>query len=144
MLKTFIFFFTLLSSVIFECVYSKHDFQKVFYIALRQQNLDVLKNHFDNVSNFYSPSYSQYLSSSYINSIVSPDKSKTNNLVNWLNSNNIKIIHNYGDSLICEGNIKDIDRAFDTRFEIKKTKNIYYTLNNYNYKNKEHKTNNKD
>ena len=88
--------------------------EKDFYIALKQNNLDILKENLISVSDPNSINYSKYYSISDIQNIISPNYSDIYKVINWLNSNNIGVIKNYGDVLHCVSNLTNINNAFNT------------------------------
>lgn len=91
--------------------------EKDFYIALKQNNLDILKENFISVSDPNSINYSKYYSISEIQNIISPNYSDIYKVINWLDNNNIEVINNYGDVLHCIGNLVNINNAFNTNIK---------------------------
>ena len=69
---------------------------KNFNIALKQQNLDLLKYHALDVSNPDSENYGKYWSIDRIQNLISPLKETTLELKNWLNKIGVWYIY-HGD-----------------------------------------------
>ncbi len=92
--------------ILYTCIFLKGvlsgDFTN-FNIALKQNNIDLLKERLLDISNPYSENYGKYYDIETIQKIVSPDKKENEGLINWLENNNITILNNYGDSLHCQG-----------------------------------------
>ena len=107
-----------------------------FFIALKQNNTEILKNKLIDISEPHSENYGKYLSIEEIKSIVSPDIKHNMKVRNWLTDNNIQVLNDYGDSLHCEGNILDLNNAFNITLRQIKTPGIYrskidYTIPTY-------------
>jgi tripeptidyl-peptidase-1 len=90
----------------------------IFYIALKQNNLDQLKSYVIDVSDPYSINYGKYLNNEQINEIISPNKEDVDNLIEWLEEEKIIILKKYNDSLKCLGKIKDVERIFIIRINM--------------------------
>ena len=123
----------LLLNLLYE-IYSYNNYlEKDFYIALKQNNLDILKTQFYSVSDPNSLNYSKYYTISEIQNLISPNYSDVYNVIKWLNNNNIIVMKNYGDVLHCKGNLTNINNALDTDLKeyIIDKKKIYINKKNY-------------
>jgi tripeptidyl-peptidase-1 len=69
------------------------------YIALYQKNIDVLENKLKDISNPLSVNYGKWLKTDELNKIIYPVDTDVIQVTDWLESNNITNIHNYGDSI---------------------------------------------
>ena len=91
--------------------------QSVFmpvYIALRQYNLDILRDMLKRVSDPLHKDYGMYYSRDMISSIVDPPRMEQQRVVDWLVSNDVGTIENYGDMIkIIDADYK-IDEIFKT------------------------------
>jgi len=107
--------------------------EKDFYIALKQNNLDILKKQFYSVSDPNSLNYSKYYTTLEIQKIISPNYSDVYNVIKWLNNNNIIVIKNYGDVLHCKGNLTNINNVLNTDIKeyIIDKKKIYVNKKDY-------------
>lgn len=100
-------------TTIFSAIYaSKETTHANFYIALRQSNVDTLKSKLLDISNPKSPKYGYFLDTEYVNKLVSPPTEEKEEVFNWLDKNNIKVINDYGDSIKAYGSLKSIDNMF--------------------------------
>ena len=98
-------------------------------IALTQQNINILTEAFNNVSDPSHYQYSKYWSESQINELISPSERDMNNLFTYLNNNNINCIRKGGDALKCDNfNDKCLKDIPDT-IEFIETSD--YQVNNY-------------
>ena len=87
----------------------------IFNIALHQENVDYLERKLLDISNPCSENYGEYLSKDFINTIIEPiDKWS---VINWLETNNISILHDYGDGLKVFGELSQIEDLFDIHYE---------------------------
>ena len=98
----------------------QQDINIQFSIALKQQNVDILKEHLLDISNPKSINYGKYWSMDKINKLVSPSKENNQKVINWLNNNSIEDseILNHGDSIICSTNIINVEKLLDITFKL--------------------------
>jgi len=74
-----------------------------YRIALKQRNINFLKNQLLSVSNPSSPLWGEYLDRDEILSLVSPEPEDKKPLFNWLNQYNVSY-QDHGDSVVCSSN----------------------------------------
>jgi subtilase family serine protease len=97
--------------------------QLEFTIALKTRNTELLQTALEVVSNPNSSNYGEYYSKEWIKKVVSPSILEMIPVFNWLNTNNIKVLNNNGDSLLCKGKIRDIEKLLNVT--MKKYKHYY-------------------
>ena len=73
---------------------------KPVYVALKQRNIDVLKSELAERSNPLSSMYGNWMTVSEINTYINPPIEDQYNVLDWIHSNNITSVHNYGDSIL--------------------------------------------
>lgn len=97
------------------------------YMALKQQNINILENKLQDISSPYSDNYGKYLTQSEINDIIIPKKEHVNLVIDWIQKYDIKKLNNYGDNIKFYAD-KDIVRGM---FDIKLVDNrqIYHIPN---------------
>ena len=87
-----------------------------FTVALKQNNVYILKQLLNNVSNPKSVLYGNYINDPTIfKNILSPAQDEMTKVYNWFNNYNITIYNDYGDSLYCGGYISDIEKMFNVK-----------------------------
>ena len=97
----------------FSAIYANKDTTYTdFYIALRQSNVDTLKSTLLDISNPKSAKYGKFLDTEYVNKLVSPPQEEKQLIYNWLETNDIKVIKDYGDCIKSYGSLKSIDNIF--------------------------------
>ena len=105
---------------------------KKFKVIIIDNANDVnLKNKLSDISEPTSNNYGKYLSINEIKNIVSPSNEDSMRVQKWLGKNNIQILNNYGDSLHCEGNISDLNTAFNITLKEEKNPGIYRSKLDY-------------
>lgn len=82
-----------------------------FYVALTQENVNILSDIFESVSNPQSLQYGEYMSRSDILKLVAPTPARANRVSEYLS--NMKC-ENMGDALRCEASVAAIETAFET------------------------------
>ena len=104
-----------------------------FYIALRQNNVNILIETLNNISNPDSEVYGNYVSDTWIRNTVSPPEKESNKVVNWLESNNMLILENFGDCIHAKGNVIDIEKLFFINMKeyVMGSNNIFRSLQPY-------------
>ena len=110
-----------------------------FYIALRQSNVDTLKSTLLDISNPRSAKYGKFLDTEYVNKLVSPPQEEKQVIYNWLETNDIKVIKDYGDCIKSYGSLKSIDNIFGVNM-IEYEKNKYWSETPYKIPDKFKKT----
>jgi tripeptidyl-peptidase-1 len=108
---------SLVSSDICFCLQEQ---KKEFVIALRQNNIDTLTNLVNTISDPNSYFYGQYIQDpSYIQHLVSPNwETEIEPIYNWLENGGIEITDDFGDSLLCSGNIEDVSELFHVNLSL--------------------------
>ena len=69
------------------------------YLAMRQNNIDVLERHLYEISNPLSYKYGTVLSKSEIRNIIEPSYLEQQEVLQWLYNNGVYRVKNYGDSM---------------------------------------------
>ena len=69
------------------------------YVALYQNNIELLQNRLKDISNPISPNYRQWLTSEEINKHINPSQEHQNSVINWIQNYNITDLTNYGDNI---------------------------------------------
>ena len=69
------------------------------YMAMRQNNIDVLERHLYEISNPLSYKYGTVLSKSEIRNIIEPSYLEQQEVLQWLYNNGVYRVKNYGDSM---------------------------------------------
>uniref|UniRef100_A0A6C0IXU0 Peptidase S53 domain-containing protein n=1 Tax=viral metagenome TaxID=1070528 RepID=A0A6C0IXU0_9ZZZZ len=98
-------------------------FNKEFYIAFKHNNVSLLENKLNDISNPENTNYGKYLSIDEINNITKLDNNKYYIINNWLNINDITILNNYSDAYKCSSSIDNINKLFNTSFDYTTTHN---------------------
>lgn len=89
------------------------------FIALYQQNIDILETKLSDISNPLSPNYGRWMTKKEISDIVNPPLKEQLKVVSWLQNNNITNIKNFGDSI----------HILATKDELKKIFNVNNKFN---------------
>ena len=91
---------------------------KEFVIALSQRNIDLLTEFVNNVSNPDSEFYGLYLQSPLIiQTLVQPEWELVEPVYDWLHNHDIKILSDFGDSLLCVGSIENVNQLFNVQLD---------------------------
>ena len=99
------------------------------YIALKQNNIDLLENLLHDISNPFSTNYGNYLSNYDIHTIVDPPLIEQYAVIDWLNDNDISCYINYGDAIKLSGPKDVLQNMFDISKEQTKTHDLVeYTI----------------
>ena len=75
----------------------------IFFVALEQQNVNLLFDFLENISNPFHEQYGQYLSLQEINNLISPSLERVTEVMNYAIQKNLKCVW-FGDALKCENN----------------------------------------
>lgn len=124
----------------FSAIYANKDTTYTdFYIALKQSNVYTLKSTLLDISNPKSAKYGKFLDTEYVNKLVSPPQEEKQLIYNWLETNDIKVIKDYGDCIKSYGSLKSIDNIFGVDM-IEYEKNKYWSEKPYKIPDKFKKT----
>lgn len=83
-----------------------------FYVALRQRNTDILVETLEDISNPESDNYGNYFSEVWIREKVSPSQDESQQVVDWLENNEMLILENFGDCIHARGDVINIEKLF--------------------------------
>lgn len=121
-LLTFLFVYLALSP--------KNSPEMEFTIALKSKNTLWLKSALEVVSNPNSSNYGNYYTREWIKKVVSPSQLEMIPVFKWLNTNRINVISNNGDSLVCKGKLKNIEKLLNVTMKTYK----HYLNNKFLYR----------
>lgn len=95
------------------CDMEPHDsvnFRLVFYQS--ESDVNCLLNTLEDVSNPFSPSYGDYLTTEEVRDMMSPEKSSRDYVCDWMSDRNMSC-YDGGDYMSCVGNVSDVENVFD-------------------------------
>ena len=69
------------------------------YVALYQQNIDVLQDRLTDISDPVSVNYGKWMKSEEINKLVHPTVFHQSSVLDWINGYNVRHVENYGDNV---------------------------------------------
>ena len=105
-----------------------------FSLILENENLELLKDKFNNISNPYNSMYGKYMTFDEINNIINPKHNYYENIQKENKNNNFDCIF-FGDSFNCIGDVYNIEKVFDVELYEYTNKNknvkIYKSKNDY-------------
>jgi hypothetical protein len=110
-----------------------HNDEKVkFSLIFDNENIDILKEKYNNISNPFHYSYGQYMTFDEINEIINPSHNiyKDIQIENYKNNFDCKF---YGDSFNCIANVFDVQKIFNVNlFEFTNNNiKIFKSINDY-------------
>ena len=121
------FFFSIFTNV--NSYLNVKDDYLIYTIALKQNNINYLKNALLYISDPSSIGYGKYLTKDQILNISKTDEKDVKIVTDWLDKYNTNY-YNFGDALLCKSKLNNLQEMFKIR--IKKLKNNkYYLLNQY-------------
>ena len=97
-----------------------------YTIALKQNNIDFLKEYLLNISNPYHKEYGKYLTKKQISDYVSSKPDDILPVLLWLNNNHVEKYKFNGDSFSCTDKIGNVQKMFNVK--------IYKYINTINKK----------
>jgi subtilase family serine protease len=97
---------------------------KVIYIALKQKNIEVLKERLIHISDPYSDNYGTFMDQQEIMNIIAPPIDSQNRVINWLSGYPVNNIKNYYDSITFETNEDNLYELLDIKSSNKKMYSI--------------------
>ena len=115
LLNIFLFFGILMST--FGCQLNNVNYR----IALKQRNINFLKNKLLSVSNPLSPLWGQYLDRDEILAVVSPEPEQKKPLFDWLTQYNVSY-QDHGDSIICNSNTHVFNQMWNVKPVVKQNR----------------------
>ena len=83
----------------------------LYTIALKQRNMNILKDILLDISNFTSPNYGDYWNKDEINEFIKPSAIDVILVKNWLDKHKSTYV-SYTDALYCKTPIKDVEEMF--------------------------------
>jgi tripeptidyl-peptidase-1 len=89
-----------------------------FVIALKQNNLDLLQEIFNRVSDPQSSDYAMYLTKEQVNQIVAPSPTVQKQFLDWLSAHGLELNNDYtieGDVIMINAHIGIIEHLFNTK-----------------------------
>ncbi len=99
---------------------------QTFYIALPQRNLNRLESIVMQISDPLSSQYGHYMSQIEIDNLIQTSKKDKMKVREWLESNGVVNITEYGDAFKCETNVLNIEKIFNIEMDILYGNNNYY------------------
>lgn len=85
------------------------------YMALKQNNIDILKNKLQDISNPLSSEYGKFMTKNEINNIINPSKLNQLQTINWLSKYKINNIQNFGDTIKFTTEPEELSVMFNRR-----------------------------
>jgi subtilase family serine protease len=104
-------------------------FEVPVYVALHQNNINILQDHLTDISNPLSVNYGKWMKRDEINKLVHPPENHQNIVVEWLKTYNIHKLQNNGDSITFSTNGNIIMKMFNiTNDRVDTSRFVNYTI----------------
>lgn len=88
-----------LISIFLNCIVCYAFTEVPVYVALYQNNIDILQNRLDDISNPISINYGKWMELDEINKLVNPHIDDQRSVLNWIHDYDINHVKNYGDNI---------------------------------------------
>ena len=86
-------------SYVYTVLNTQQQEQQPVYLALKQNNIDILEKVVNDISNPISENYGKVMKMNEIVDIISPTYQEQQKVISWISEYNISDIKNYGDNI---------------------------------------------
>lgn len=100
-----------------------------YTIALKQNNVDYLKDVLLDISDYKSPNYGKYWNKEQILNVIKPSQFEVEKVTEWLDIYDTNYV-NLGDALLCKTKINDLENMFNIKI-IKSSTSGYFVNSDY-------------